>query len=61
MNTTFEEFCKTIYYTEKQVVIPLLNLRLDKINFFKKDKLNLDLLNSKLRELYDENLKKFIK
>jgi len=59
--TNFEEFRKTTYYTEKQVVIPLLNLRLNKTDFFKKNKLDLDLLNSKLRSLYDENLKKFIK
>lgn len=59
MNITFEEFKKTVYYTEKTIVVPLLNKRIDKIDFFQNRKLNFDLISSYLRNLYDENIDRF--
>ena len=55
---TFHEFQKTIYYTEKQIVIPLLNIRLDKTDYFKKDVIQPIALHSKLYEIYEQNLNK---
>jgi len=55
---TYIEFKKTIYYTQLYVRIPLLNMRLDKVDFLKKGKLDLDAINSKLMEIYDENKEK---
>lgn len=53
---TFEEFKKTVYYTEKKIVLPLLNIRLDKINFMIKGVLNHELINSKLRSIFEDNI-----
>jgi len=61
MNVTFEEFKKTVYYTEKSVVLPLLNKRLNKIDYMIKGQLDFDLINSEIRKNYEENLKKFEK
>lgn len=55
---SFEEFKKTIYYTQYRIVIPLLNIRLDKVDFFVKGKLNLKLIEDKLLELYELNAQK---
>lgn len=55
---TYIEFKKTIYYTQLYVRIPLLNMRLDKIEFLKKGKLDLDAINSRLMEIYEENKEK---
>lgn len=55
---SFEEFEKTIYYTQYRIVIPLLNIRLDKVNFFVKGKLNLKLIDDKILELYELNIQK---
>lgn len=55
-NISFEEFYKTVYYTEKTIVLPLINIRLDKVDFFEKGKLNFDKINSKIRSLYEEKL-----
>lgn len=57
--TTFEEFSKTTYHTAKTIVIPLLNIRLDKSNFIIKGKYSESLLISKLIEIYDLNIEKF--
>jgi len=53
---TFHEFEKTIYYTEKKIIIPLLNIRLDKVDYFRKGVLSPILLHSKLYEIYEKNL-----
>lgn len=58
---TFEEFFKTVYYTEKKIVIPLLGIRLDKVDFIIKGKLNLEEIKSKIMNLYDKNHKKLNK
>lgn len=55
---SFEEFKKTIYYTQYRIVIPLLDIRLDKVNFFVKGKLNLKLIDDKILELYELNAQK---
>ncbi len=56
---TFEEFLKTIYYTEFHVHIPLLNrMKINKLDYFVKGKLNLEKLNTKLYEIYEENKQK---
>jgi hypothetical protein len=59
MNISFEEFKKTVYYTEKKIVIPLLNIRLDKIDFITKKVIDPNLVNSAIRKLYDGNIDKF--
>lgn len=56
---TFEEFEKTVYYTEKSVVVPLLNVRLPKIDFIKNNKYKPELVKNKLLELYEKNIEKF--
>lgn len=53
---TFHEFEKTIYYTEKKIVIPLLNIRLDKTDYFKNGIIQPIALHSKLYEIYEKNL-----
>lgn len=55
---SFEEFKKTIYYTQYRIVIPLLNIRLDKVDFFIKGKLNIKLIDDKILELYELNAQK---
>lgn len=56
---TFEEFLKTIYYTEKHVHIPLLNrMKLEKVDYFTKGKFDTEKLNSKLYEIYEKNKQK---
>lgn len=58
-NISFTEFSKSVYYTETKIVIPLLNLRLNKTEFMKNGKYISDLFNLKLIELYKLNIKKF--
>ena len=58
---TFEEFFKTVYYTEKKIAIPLLGIRLDKVDFMVKGKLNLEEVKSKIMNLYDKNREKLNK
>lgn len=55
---SFEEFKKTIYYTQYRIVIPLLDIRLDKVDFFVKGKLNLKLVDDKILEIYELNAQK---
>lgn len=55
---TFEEFKKTIYYTEKRIVIPLLSIKLEKVDYIKNGKILFDKIESTLKELYEKNLKK---
>ena len=56
---TFEEFCKTCYHTQYNIVIPLVDrMRINKLEFFTKGKLDNDKLRSKLMEIYEEKFKK---
>ena len=56
---TFEEFVKTCYYTQYNIVIPLVDrMRINKLEFFTKGKLDNDKLRSKLMEIYEEKFKK---
>ena len=56
---TFEEFEKTIYYTQYSVVLPLVNrMRINKLEFMTKGKLDNDKLRSKLMDIYYEKFKK---
>lgn len=57
--TTFEEFAKTTYHTAKTIVIPLLNIRLDKSEFIVKGKYQPVLLHAKLLDIYELNVEKF--
>jgi hypothetical protein len=57
--TTFEEFEKTVYYTYKKIVIPLLGLRIDKVDYLKGGKLDEKLIEELLLKLYEKNAKKF--
>ncbi len=59
MNVEYEEFKATVYYTQYKIVVPLLGIRLDKIDFFKKGKLDLNMIEDKIFELYHHNIKKF--
>ena len=56
---SFNEFEKTIYHTRYSIVIPLINrIRINKLEFMTKGKLDNDKLRSKLIEIYDEKFKK---
>lgn len=57
--TTFEEFSKTTYHTAKTIVIPLLNIRLDKTEFIVKGKYQPELLHVKLLDIYEIHIEKF--
>ena len=55
---TFEEFEKTCYHTQYNIVIPLVNrMQINKLEFFTKGKLDNDKLRSKLMEIYEEKFK----
>jgi hypothetical protein len=59
---TLSEFKKSVYHTEKNVIIPSLNrLRIDKTKFIIKGKYKPELLNDYLEELYEDNYYKIIK
>ena len=56
---SFEEFEKTCYHTQYNIVIPLVDrMRINKLEFMTKGKLNNDKLRSKLMEIYEEKFKK---
>jgi len=56
---TFEEFAKTCYYTQYNIVLPLVNrMRINKLEFMTKGKLDNEKLRSKLMEIYEEKFKK---
>lgn len=58
----FEEFCKTCYHTQYNIVIPLVNrMQINKLEFFTKGKLDNDKLRSKLMEIYEEKFKNYEK
>ena len=55
---TFEEFCKACYHTQYSIVLPLVNrMRINKLEFMTKGKLDNDKLRSKLMEIYEEKFK----
>lgn len=57
-NLTFEEFEKTCYHTQYSIIIPLLNrMKINKLEFFTKGKLDNNKIRSKLREIYEEKFK----
>lgn len=51
---TLEEFKKTVYHTRTKVVLPTLDVRVDKTLFFIKGKFNLNKLEEYLNERYEE-------
>lgn len=53
-NVSFDEFAKTMYYTEKYLVLPLLNIRLEKVLFFTKGKLDKEKITQRVRKIYEE-------
>ena len=56
---TFSEFEKTCYYTQYNIVIPLVNrMKINRLEFMTKGKLDNDKLKSKLMEIYEEKFKK---
>lgn len=56
---TFAEFEKTCYYTQYSIVLPLVDrMRINKLEFFTKGKLDNEKLRSKLIEIYEEKFKK---
>jgi hypothetical protein len=56
---SFEEFEKTCYHTQYSIVLPLVDrMRINKLEFMTKDKLDNDKLRSKLMEIYEEKFKK---
>jgi len=59
MNVTFEEFKATVYHTQYKIVVPLLGIRMDKTDFFKKNKYQPDMVEEKLLELYHLHISKF--
>ena len=55
----FETFVKTCYHTQYNIVIPLVDrMRINKLEFMTKGKLDNDKLRSKLMEIYEEKFKK---
>ena len=55
---TFSEFEKTCYYTQYSIVLPLVDrMRINKLEFMTKGKLDNDKLRSKLMEIYEEKFK----
>ena len=57
-NITWEEFEKTCYHTQYNIVIPLVDrIRINKLEFMTKGKLDNDKLRSKLMEIYEERFK----
>jgi hypothetical protein len=58
-NITWEEFEKTCYHTQYNIVIPLVDrMRINKLEFMTKGKLDNDKLRSKLMGIYEEKFKK---
>ena len=56
---SFEKFEKSCYHTQYNIVIPLVNrMKINKLEFMTKGKLDNDKLRSKLMEIYEENIKK---
>ena len=61
-NITWEEFEKSCYHTQYNIVIPLVNrMRINKLEFITKGKLDNDKLRSKLMKIYEEKFKKYEK
>ncbi len=61
MKLTFKEFVGTTYFIEGFIKIPFLNgLKIESTQFLKKNNTyDFDKINSKLRDIYDENIKRF--
>lgn len=56
---TFEEFEKTCYHTQYNIVIPLVNrMKINKLEFITRGKFDNNKLRSKLVEIYEEKFKK---
>ena len=56
---TWEEFEKTCYHTQYNIVLPLVNrMKINKLEFMTKGKLDNDKIKSKLIEIYEEKFKK---
>ena len=56
---TFEKKKKTCYHTQYNIVIPLVDrMKINKLEFMTKGKLDNDKLRSKLMEIYKEKFKK---
>lgn len=56
---TLDEFKKTVYYTATKIVIPLLNIKLEKSDYMKNNKYLLSKIEKKLDELYELHKDKF--
>ena len=57
-NITWEEFYKTCYHTQYNIVIPLVNrMKINKLEFMTKGKLDNNKHRSKLMEIYEEKFK----
>lgn len=53
---TFEEFIKSIYYTQYYIIIPLLNrMKIQKSQFIKNNKYDFNKEKQFLKQLYDKN------
>ena len=56
---TFSEFEKSCYHTQYNIVLPLVDrMRINKLEFMTKGKLDSEKLRSKLMEIYEEKFKK---
>lgn len=51
---TLEEFMNTVYYTITRIVLPLLDIRLDKKNYFIKGKYNQDEVDKHIKIIFNE-------
>ena len=59
---TFTEFEKTVYFTETKIVLPLVNLKLERSEYIIKRNNQIDFtkLKERLHLIYDEKLNKLI-
>ena len=56
---SFDEFQKSCYHTQYYLIIPLINrMKINKLEFMTKGKLDNDKLRSKLMKIYEEKFKK---
>jgi hypothetical protein len=51
---TLDEFIGTIYHTKTKIVVPILDTKLEKKEYFNNGKFNQIKLNKHLKLLYDE-------
>lgn len=57
---SFEQFKKTIFYTDKYIRIPFVNQRLDKVDYMKNGKYDHKAIDKEVFRIYMENRDKLV-